>query len=381
MRSSPGSGASTTGTVPNSLLASVSIGRPGLAVVSVGGGDGIGYVAQLLERALADIAGRAPWTVAVDPHSPYGVSRAERVRFAARLALGQALRRADWVLYNHVGIARTHRVLPAPIRRPYAVFLHGIEVWDPELSPDRVAAMRDARLRISNSHYTAERTAAQHPGIGPVVPCPLGLLAPGELTGEVDHELLRRVRDPMALIVGRMSRSERYKGHDELLDCWAAVVQGAPGAQLVVVGRGDDAERLRGRAAELGLADDVIFTGFVSDVTLEALYGRARLLVMPSRGEGFGLVYLEAMRRGVAVVASRLDAARDVVVDGETGILVDPADRRKLAGAVAGLLARPEEARALGARGRTRYEREFTFERFRDRLATVLADAFGTGRD
>jgi phosphatidylinositol alpha-1,6-mannosyltransferase len=170
-----------------------------------------------------------------------------------------------------------------------------------------------------------------------------------------------------------MSAAERYKGHDELLEAWPSVRAAAPGAQLVVVGGGDDQPRLAARARERGLADDVLFCGRVSDATLDALFERVALFAMPSRGEGFGVVYLQAMRAGLACVGATDDAAGDVIDDGRTGLLVAQRDVAGLARAIGTLLGDPALAKSMGRAGRERYEKEFTYERFRDRLASVLA--------
>jgi phosphatidylinositol alpha-1,6-mannosyltransferase len=338
-------------------------------------GDGIAYVARLLHAAFRDLGGSEPRVVALDPAVAGAVSLGERGRFVARL-LAESARGADGWVFNHLGIARAHRWVPAPLRRPYAVFLNGIEAWDPALSAERRAAVRGAALRIAISHHTRRRVLAAHPDVGPVVACPLGLLdAPA--AGAVDRALLERVGPRSALIVGRMSAAERYKGHDELIAAWPRVLERVPDARLVVAGRGDDVERLRRAAAPLG--DAVLFPGFVDDATLAALLRRVALFAMPSRGEGFGLVYLQAMRAGLPCIGSTADAAGDVIADGDTGLLVDPDDPDALATALVRLLADDALRARMGAAGERRFLREFTFERFRDRLAPLLAGAFGAG--
>ena len=348
----------------------------GLGVVTLGAsGDGVAYVGRLLDRALRE-AGADPWRVALEPAAAGVVTRLEALRFAARLAAGQAAGRARWMLFNHVGIARAQAALPGALRRPYGVFVHGVEIWYPALEADRKAALRGARVRIANSAYTARRLAAVHPDVGTVVPCPLGLLPDAGEGGEPDAKLLERVGARAVAIVGRMSAAERYKGHDQLLACWPALLRRVPDARLVVVGRGDDRARLEAKAAALGIAGSVVFTGYASDATVEALLRRVRAFAMPSRGEGFGLVYLQAMRAGAPCVASSEDAATDVVVDGETGFLVAQDDVGALADRLARLLEEPELARRLGEAGRRRYEAVFTFERFRERLLAILGAAF-----
>lgn len=354
-------------------------GRAGLSVVQLNQqGDGIAYVARLLHRALGELGGAPPAFLELAPRVQGLVTRGERLRFFARLAAAQVAGPADWWLFNHLGIARALDRVPAALRRPHAVMVNGIEAWDPALAPDRKRVLAGAAGRIAISHHTAARVAAVHPDVGPITPCPLGLLPACPVAeGEVDRELVGAVGRDAVVIVGRMSAAERYKGHDLLLECWPQVLERVPAARLVVAGRGDDRERLREKAAAAGLDDRVLFPGFVSDATLHHLFRRAGLFAMPSRGEGFGLVYLEAMRAGLPCIGSRADAAIDLIVHGETGFLVDPANRAELAGSIARLLATPGEREAFGAAGLARFHAEFTYERFRDRLMGVLAHVFG----
>jgi phosphatidylinositol alpha-1,6-mannosyltransferase len=185
---------------------------------------------------------------------------------------------------------------------------------------------------------------------------------------------------PTVLIVARMSAGERYKGHDQLLEAWPAVRAQVPSARLFVVGDGDDAARLRSKAEALGLNDSVTFTGFVTDAVLDEMYGRASVFAMPSREEGFGLVYLEAMRRGLPCIGSIHDAAGDVIVDGQTGFLVDQADVPMLAHRVVQLLTTPSLGAEMGERGRQRLVQYFGYERFRRTLVGLLTDAFESSR-
>ncbi len=140
-------------------------------------------------------------------------------------------------------------------------------------------------------------------------------------------------------IVARMSSAERYKGHDELLEAWPIVKAHLPDARLVCVGDGDDLPRLQQKAHELGIGSETIFTGFVSADELHGWYDAASVFAMPSRGEGFGLVYLEAMSHGLPCIGSVHDAAGEIIDDGVTGHLVDQSDPREL-GAVAAWPAR-----------------------------------------
>jgi len=312
----------------------------------------------------------------LDPARPGAVSPSERLRFGLSLLQGELGGRTDWWIFNHVGIARTQRVIPRRLRRPYAVFLNGIEVWSPQLSRDRLSTLAEATLRISISHHTARRVRAAHPEIGAIEPCPLGLLDEEPASGEPDAELLARIRPESVLIVGRMSSAERYKGHDELLECWRTVIGKFAEAQLVIVGGGDDSQRLAAKASELGLAGSVLFTGFVGDSTLAEIWKRVRVFAMPSTGEGFGLVYLQAMRASLPCIGSTQDAAGDIIVNEQTGFLVDRAVTGQLSSSIIRLLENPDLGKRMGAAGKNRFDAEFTYGRYLARLGPILQSGF-----
>lgn len=345
-----------------------------LASVSRQGSDGVAHVARLLERAIRELTGVPAQVIDLEPARGDGVSLRERLRFAAGLIGRQAAARPDLVVFSHLSVARAQRTVPPAVRRPYVIFLHGIEAWGAPLPEDRLSVLRGAAALLSNSHYTARRFERMYPDLAPVMACPLALLPSDSdaVSDPRDEAVLGNVRPNSVLIVGRMSAAERYKGHDELLDVWPVVRESVADAQLVIAGGGDDAARLAARSRELGLADSVFFTGRVSDSTLAALYERCAAFGMPSRGEGFGIVYLEAMRAGRPCLASLEDGGAEVVVDGETGLLVPRSDPAALAAAVVALLSNREMARAMGAAGRVRFEREFSFERFRENVGRAL---------
>jgi phosphatidyl-myo-inositol dimannoside synthase len=270
-------------------------------------------------------------------------------------------------VFDLLGAARTQSYLPAPFRAPYLIPLYGIEVWRP-LEWDRRRALARATVVFAISAHTLERARPFCPDLGGALVLPLAL-EERKPEGAVDARLLGRLGKGFFLIVGRMDARERYKGHDQLLEA----LRGIPGARLVVAGDGDDRPRLEAKAAGLEMSDQVVFTGFTSEATLAELYRRCAAFAMPSRGEGFGLVYLEAMRAGRPVLAARGSAAGEIVVEGRTGLLIDPDDRDELRGALCRLLDHPGEAKRLGEAGFERWRQEYSGERFRERLQPLLA--------
>jgi phosphatidylinositol alpha-1,6-mannosyltransferase len=170
-----------------------------------------------------------------------------------------------------------------------------------------------------------------------------------------------------------MASSERYKGHDQLLAVWPLVRQAIPDAQLIIAGTGDDVPRLTAAARQAGGGEGIFFTGRISDATLEALYPRTAVFAMPARAEGFGIVYLEAMRHRLPCVAGIHDAAGEVVEHGKTGFLVDQSKPEELGAVLIQLLANPPLREQMGDAGLRRLKVLFTFDQFQTRLAAILA--------
>ncbi len=352
---------------PRGLLATATLSRSG---------DGIAYEARLVHRAMSDLGGTEARVIELGATGVEPIALRARVQFFAKLVRLQSLRRANWVVFTHVGIARAQLRVPRQFRRPYAVFVNGIEAWSATLDSARRAALRNARMRIAISPHTARRVAAAHPDLPPVETCLLALLPDEEAPDRVPADVRVDYGAHAVVIVGRMSSTERYKGHDQLILAWPRVVAEVPDATLVMVGRGDDVDRLRTKAAALGLGRSVHFPGFLPDAAVRAVMRHAAVFAMPSRGEGFGLVYLQAMRAGLPCLGSRDDAAADVIVDGETGLLVPRQDPDAIAGAVARLLTDESMRRRMGEAGHRRFESVFTYPRFRARLAGLLGRAF-----
>ena len=303
------------------------------------------------------------------------LARSSQLRFVFHLWRSFRRHRHDWVFFDHVGLARAAQ-LPLPGFPPpaTAVFVHGIEL-EGIGEGARARPLQRARVILANSGFTARRLGADAPDLADrirVVPLCIDPERTELWDADAGGEDAGR-REPAALIVGRMWVEERGKGHDALIEAWPAVRRRVPDAVLWIAGSGRDAARLGARARELGVGDAVEFLGRVSDQELGRLYRRASLFAMPSRQEGFGLVYAEAMWCGAPCVGSTDDAAGDVIVDGETGLLVPYGRVDTIADAVADLLAHPERASAMGEAGRARARRAYSFERFRADLLAALA--------
>jgi phosphatidylinositol alpha-1,6-mannosyltransferase len=150
--------------------------------------------------------------------------------------------------------------------------------------------------------------------------------------------------------------------------------------RLVIAGDGPEMGTLKDQSTALGIADQVEFTGWMNSDELHQLYQAADLFIAaPTRGAGgeveaFGLVFVEASLAGLPIVATRSGGIVDIVLEGETGLLVDEDEPEQLAAAIQSLLADPGRARQLGAAGRMRAEELFTRERAADDFSALSAD-------
>lgn len=298
------------------------------------------------------------------PRPQQDVVETSRVRLAEKL-----LRRswpADAALVWHIGLLKL-----LPLLRGFngrvVLYLHGIELWRPQSWLTRRLLQR-VDLFLSNSDYTWERFLEHAPFLRERkhVTVPLG-------TGEpVCHQTPGPHSIPSAVIVSRLVKTEGYKGHRELISAWPGVLTTVPDATLEILGDGDLKAELEEAVKRSGLSDRVRFHGRVGESRKTELLVAARSLVMPSRGEGFGLVYTEAMRLGRPCLVSTCDAGREVVNPPEAGLAVDPGNRASLQGALIRLLTPGAEWDKWSAAARGRYEKFYTADKYRSRLREAI---------
>lgn len=346
------------------------------ATVLEAGRGGIARVARMTARTLIGAGARTDLFALADV-APTDISGKRARAFAGSKAHYAAVCHAaalthDWFLYDAVGPARAHPRLPG-LKRPYGVWIHGIEVWD-GLSPDRARALRGADFVLCNSQFTLDRFQSLH--------FPLENAHICNLATEDDAlpELMPSFNGPpTALLIGRSDKDNFRKGHAEVIAAWDLVTAKIPEAELLLAGGGDGLDLLREKVAQSPARDRIKVLGFVPEAEIPSLWARAHAFVQPSWKEGFGLVYIEAMRHGLPVIASVHDAGQEVNLDGETGYNIDLNDREALAARIVQLLSNPHNARALGAVGHARWQSHFRFSAFRSRLTGILDHCTGGG--
>jgi len=291
-------------------------------------------------------------------------------------------RHYDYVGSDHINVAAA--LYPLKFSNPYRVWLCGIEVFPPNPTFEGRLGLLGATQRIAISDFTARTVAKQFPNLSIDV-CDLGLdpirhnFSVPDLSAELSLSTVIGTQVSLGnsciLHVGTMDSTQQYKGQDVLIQAMPHIIANYPDTQLVLAGRGDDLPRLHNLACSLPeIVQRAIFIpGFVSDEQLRQLYARCFAFAMPSRGEGFGLVYIEAMQYGKPCIGSTVDAAGSIIQNGYTGLLVsNPTSPEDVASCIITLLADPNQARKMGQAGAKRVQEYYSFPYFKERFWSIL---------
>jgi phosphatidyl-myo-inositol dimannoside synthase len=252
---------------------------------------------------------------------------------------------------------------------PVVLAVYGVDVWERQSSFVRWQVQRFVSAIVSISAVTRDRMmrwCAVSPDKIHIVPNAIQLEDYG--SGPKCPSLLARYSldgKTVLMTLGRMVGQDRAKGFDEVLEVLPRLISDIPDIAYIAAGDGPDRPRLEAKASALGVADRVVFTGRVDEEKKADLFRLADLYVMPSRGEGFGFVVLEALACGVPVAASQSDGTREAVLDGRLGVVVDPEDPDSIRLGILKALKRP--------RGVPPGLAHFAFDRFSDRLRSSLA--------
>jgi phosphatidyl-myo-inositol dimannoside synthase len=306
---------------------------------------------------------------AIDETIPEGIvydrkAAAGKAAFAMRVA-AQLGARHNLVVCGHINLLPAAWVCARTSGARLVLIVHGIEAGAPRPAARLLARRLDAVLAVSR--HTAEIFGAWSG-----VPRDRTFILPNcvELDrfvpAERDASLAARYgldACRVLLTVGRLAAEERYKGVDAVIEVMPRLLARFADLKYLVVGDGSDRPRLEAKSAALGVADRVVFAGRIAEAEKVAHYNLADVYVMPSFGEGFGIVLIEAAACGMPVIGSRADGSRETLLDGRLGRLVDPHSRDELVEAVIAVLTGPT------GRRRNALVRTFSYENFAARTA------------
>ncbi len=262
---------------------------------------------------------------------------------------------------------------------PYDIIVYGGEILLSERKRSIQKNFERAKKVITISNFTKEKLieigiparkiVVIHPGVDPVKFNP----------GLDPSSVKKKYNLGNKKVVLTVSHLVKRKGHQNVLKALPQVLEKVPNLIYLIVGKGEEEEKLKGAVKDLKLKDKVIFTGEITGEELPLYYAACDVFIMPSyeikgRGdvEGFGIAYLEANACEKPVIGGRSGGVPDAVIDGETGLLVDPLDINQIAEALVKLLTNFELTRKLGKKGRERVEKELNWQEMARRIKGII---------
>ena len=364
------------------------------------GTGGVQEAGRLTSLAMAEIIESRGWSASLfGLNDPAGE---QRLAIAGRSLPLQGFDRSKGrfirAAMSAAGAARkykTHIIFAAhPNLAPIAVWMqkaspraraivvaHGVEVWQ-RLPLVRRATLKAAHLVAAPSADTIARLVeiqGVSRGKTRLLPWPV---SPDfvRFTERKDHPLPpgfpAEANARVVLTIGRAAANEQYKGTDNLIRAVSQLREAVPHLRLVAVGGGDDLPRLKALVTETKATDQVHFLQRLSREELASCYACAEIFAMPSAGEGFGIVFLEAMAFGKPLIAASAGGALDLVHDEVNGFLVPPRELAPLTAALARLLRDSALRESLGAKGLALVREKYSFAVFRRRLEQLFEECF-----
>jgi len=298
--------------------------------------------------------------------------------FALQVFWAAFQQRPDLIICGHINFAPLALYISNLFKIPYWVIVHGIDVWNLQ-DTSKIAALKGAQKIISVSGYTRDRLVKEQN----ISPRCISLL-PNTFDDRKlaiyskPQFLLKRYRlqdnQPIILTVARLSSCDRYKGYDQIIQALPSIREEIPNIHYLIVGKGPDRDRVESLIDAANVRDCVTLAGFVSDQELADHYNLCDVFAMPSKGEGFGIVYLEALACGKPTIGGNQDGAIDALCHGELGVLINPDDIEEIAQTITqilqGVYPHPLIYRSESLRQKT--IDIFGFKKFQENLAKHL---------
>ncbi|NMF58641.1 glycosyltransferase family 4 protein [Pseudanabaena yagii] len=299
--------------------------------------------------------------------------------FAWQLMSLAITQKPDLIITTHLNFAPIAFILKKIIGTKYIAIAHGVEAWDIQ-NPLLKKSLQTADLILAVSNFTRDRLCQQQ-GLSPEK---VGVLHntfdanAWEIREKPAHLLQKyglNAQQKIILTVSRLVASEKYKGYDRILEVLPIIRRSIPDIHYIIVGKGSDRDRLTQIIQQNNLQTHVTLAGFIPDEDLCDYYNLCDLFAMPSKREGFGIVYLEALASGKAVLGGNLDGAVDALCQGEIGALINPDNLYELVEVITKILSGKHDNPLIYQPQKLRQSviTKFGFEHFQHSLSSYLS--------
>ncbi len=304
--------------------------------------------------------------------------------YAAQIISSAVIQQPQLIISTHLNFTPVAQLIGRLVHIPYWAVAHGVEAWDikrPSLKSGLQSAARIlpvssyTRNRLLNEQqlqpkqlFTLPNTVNTHRFT--IQPKPMRLLKKYGLSKD----------QPVVLTVNRLCSTESFKSYDQVIAALPFIKQKIPNVRYIIVGKGDDQARLEQEIQKRQLQQSVTLAGFVPDDELCDYYNLCDVFAMPSKLEGFGIVYLEALACGKPVLGGNQDGAVDALCKGDLGALVNPDDSQEIAQTLADILHQeyPHPLMYQPHALRQAVIDTYGFDAFQQKLSTLLAEFSGS---
>lgn len=303
--------------------------------------------------------------------------------FSFQLLINTLINKPDLIICTHINFTVLAYGLNKIRKIPYWGVAHGVDAWNIEKEM-LIKAIKNADKILPVSSYTAERLIKKQN------------LNPRRVTILADtfhyqrfkiatkpqyllHKHNLKAEQPVILTVNRLSAQESYKGYDMIIQALPKIKSLLPSVHYIIVGKGDDGNRIEQSIKDLNLENHVTLAGFIPDEEL-CDYNLCDLFAMPSKLEGFGIVYLEALACGKPTLGGNQDGALDALCHGELGALINPDDIEEIANTLITILQGnyPNPLMYQPEKLREKVIEIYGFKKFKATLASYLEEIIGT---
>ena len=302
-----------------------------------------------------------------------------KLRFAAGMVFHGS--RNNQVILSHVNLLRIGYLIKRISPRTKLILLaHGIEVWKP-LGRRKRKWMKECDIILAVSSFTKSKIIEQYGVLKEkcfVLNNCLDPFLPLPGAGEKNVALLNRyncsANNIIIMTLTRLRSDERYKGYDKVMEALALLKPKYPQLRYLLAGNYDDTEKqwVDQLIQQAGLQQQVILPGYIEDNEIRDHFAVSDIYVMPSSGEGFGIVFIEAIYYGLPVIAGNKDGSADALLNGELGQLVDPGNAQEIATAITNII----ENKSSVTPNRKLLLKNFSYEAYKQNLKEALNTGF-----
>jgi glycosyltransferase involved in cell wall biosynthesis len=287
-------------------------------------------------------------------------------------------RRSDVVILSHLNLLPVGWLIKKRSPKTKLILLaHGIEIWYP-LPRYKRRMLQQCDSILSVSQYTQQQVIGVHEF--PQNKCKVlnNCLDPYlhlPVADKKDPGLLKKYgflsNNFILFTLTRISSKEKYKGYDKVLEAISFLREKYPNLKYLLAGKYDlkEKECLDQLIIKNGLEENVVMPGFIPEEELPDHFSLADAYIMPSKGEGFGIAFIEAMYYGLPVIAGNADGSADALLQGKLGQLTDPSDPNEIAGAISKLIEDPQNFLP----NKEVVNTQFGYEGYKDKLTTAIA--------